>query len=193
MARATEFGRLLNAARMTLRGNARKHESARLAEQRRIAEAAARAEAQLAERRTTRDKAVSELIEFVRDLRSKSKHIRIDGDEGMASCKLAISVCYRNRCSNTIEVVQRSEFTIAEHATSTHIGVKLKPRKLFKSVLALRQFLMNDFLCDVARSVALAEAASQAGTSAVSLQAQAPDVSEPQPFERHISERITER
>lgn len=159
------FRQLLSAARVSLLADARKHEAAKRDEERRMAAEVAQAEADRATRRAVRDGALDTLLDLLRDLRAQSRHIRVDGNEGRASRKLVLSVSYRNPRSQDIEVVQQAEFLVSDSAADNHVGIRLKPRKVFKTAAKLREYVAEEFLREVARSVAVAEAAKRSGQS----------------------------
>ncbi|HET9215756.1 MAG TPA: hypothetical protein VFR18_02185, partial [Terriglobia bacterium] len=172
----SRFRALVSAARASLLADARRHEAAKRAEEKRIAaatraeekriaDADARAEAHRLAKLSARNDAVDTLTTFLRDLRSQSRHIRVDGDEGLKSRKLVLTVSYLNPGSQEIEVIQRSHFFVSDTAADTHVGLVLKPRKVFKTTGRLRQYLTEELLREVARSVALAEAAKESGRS----------------------------
>lgn len=172
----SRFRGLVSAARASLLADARRHEAAKRAEEKRIAaakraeekriaDADARAESHRLAKLSARNDAVDTLIAYLCDLRSQSRHVRVDGDEGRNSRKLVLTVSYLNPGTQEIEVIQRTHFLVSETAADTHVGLVLKPRRVFKTTGRLRQYLAEEFLREVARSVALAEAAKESGSS----------------------------
>jgi hypothetical protein len=83
-------------------------------------------------------------------------------DAPRAKCGICRSF---SKSSRDIEIVQRSQFHFSDTAADNHIGVTLKPRRVFKTGERLAHYLAEEFLRDVARSVALAEAAQAPGSS----------------------------
>jgi len=105
----------------------------------------------------TQQAAIGVVSKFVERFRLDSPFIEYGSAVSIHEAQLGLKVFYRERAARRAIVVFEFRFKPSNDASGKSVGLILRPRKRFRTLEELREFLERELLRDLARAVAQAE------------------------------------